>query len=408
MVPEPARAGDQSQCQRVTRQMAIETSPTAGRPHTENTAAAELYRLDAVHRYDILDTPPDGAFDRLTAVAAQVLRAPIAIVSIVDHDRIWFKSHHGLDVEEIARDPGLCASCILQQGPWIVNDARADPRVLANPLVAGEFGLQFYLGIPLRTRDGFNLGTLCVIDFESRTASEEDVAVLTNLAAVVMDELELRLSARNAVSGYQQELMRREQREEHVQALLRELAHRSKNLLAVVQAIARQTAPNSTSIDDYVARLGARVQGLAHTHDLIAAEDWHGVALSDLAARQLAPFFEEETARLRLDGPGVLLSNVAAQNIGLALHELATNAIKHGALGSPQGKIELCWNHTPLGVHITWLERKGPPVKATSRKGFGHLVLTRLTPEALDGSATLAFDPEGFSYQLDIPATHVL
>ena len=154
-----------------------------------------------------------------------------------------------------------------------------------------------------------------MIDFAPRVPSEHDVAVLTNLAGVVMDELELRLSARNAIAGYQNELARREQREEHIQALLRELAHRSKNLLAVVQAIAMQTAPNSQTIQDYVARLAGRVQGLARTHDLIADEDWHGVTMHDLTARQLAPFVEAETRRLHCDGSHLVLKPVAAQNI---------------------------------------------------------------------------------------------
>jgi GAF domain-containing protein len=98
----------------------------------------EAQRLAAVRRYDILDTPPDGAFDRITAIAARLLNVPIAIVSIVDHDRIWFKSRHGVDVPQVDRDPGLCASCILQDSPWIVSDAKADVRALANPLVAGS------------------------------------------------------------------------------------------------------------------------------------------------------------------------------------------------------------------------------------------------------------------------------
>ena len=94
---------------------------------------------------------------------------PVAIVSIVDHDRIWFKSHHGVDVEQISRDPGLCASAILQDDLWVVENAPEDPRTLLNPLVAGEFGLKFYAGAPLKTRDGYNLGTLCILDFEPRT-----------------------------------------------------------------------------------------------------------------------------------------------------------------------------------------------------------------------------------------------
>jgi serine/threonine protein kinase len=159
----------------------------------------EAQRLEAVRRLEILDTPPDGAFDRITALAARLLKAPIAIVSIVDHDRIWFKSHHGVDVEQIDRAPGLCASAILHGEPWVVGDARQDPRTLANPLVASDFGLQFYVGVPLRTKEGFGVGTLCVLDFEPRGASEDDIANLEDLAAVVMTQLELRFESRRAL-----------------------------------------------------------------------------------------------------------------------------------------------------------------------------------------------------------------
>ena len=160
----------------------------------------ERERLEEVVRLDILDTPADGAFDRITALAARLFSVPIAIVSIVDTDRIWFKSHHGLDLEEIPRDPGLCASAIMSEGPWLVEDARADPRALANPLVAGDFGLQFYAGAPLTTRDGHNLGTLCVLDLEPRAMTGPELRTLTDLAALVMSELELRLEIRRAAS----------------------------------------------------------------------------------------------------------------------------------------------------------------------------------------------------------------
>ncbi|MCI4656288.1 protein kinase domain-containing protein [Cryobacterium zhongshanensis] len=156
----------------------------------------EAERMAAVARLDILDTPPDGTFDRITALAARIFDVPIAIVSIVDHDRIWFKSHTGLDLEQIARDPGLCSSAIMQDGPWVIEDARTDARALTNPLVAGGFGLQFYAGVPLRTKDGFNLGTLCVLDFEPRAVTDAELATLEDLAALVMNELELRLEHR--------------------------------------------------------------------------------------------------------------------------------------------------------------------------------------------------------------------
>lgn len=169
-------------------------------PSTNLTSQDEAERLAAVRRYDVLDTPPDGAFERITALAARLFGVPISIVSIVDTDRIWFKSHHGLDIEEIGREPGLCASAILQSKPWLVTDARADPRALANPLVAGELGLRFYAGVPLTTHDGHNLGTLCVIDNQPREMSDGELETLRDLATLVMDELELRLSARRTVS----------------------------------------------------------------------------------------------------------------------------------------------------------------------------------------------------------------
>ncbi len=156
----------------------------------------EEARLEAVRRYDVLDTPPDGAFDRITAIAARVFGVPISIVSIVDHDRIWFKSHHGIDVEQIDREPGLCASAICHAEPWIVTDASVDVRTIDNPLVAGELGLRFYFAVPLRTADGYNLGTLNVIDVEPREVTPEEIETLEDLAAIVVDELEMRLAVR--------------------------------------------------------------------------------------------------------------------------------------------------------------------------------------------------------------------
>jgi len=156
----------------------------------------EVGRMKAVDRYQILDTPSDGAFDRITALAARIFAVPIAIVSVVDHDRIWFKSHHGVEIRQVERDPGLCASAILQDEPWIIQDATSDARALSNPLVANGFGLQFYAGVPLRTRDGYNLGTICVMDRQPRTFSPQDIRSLEDLAAIVMNDLELRLESR--------------------------------------------------------------------------------------------------------------------------------------------------------------------------------------------------------------------
>lgn len=163
-------------------------------------ATDEAERLAAVKRYDILDTPADGTFDRLTALASELFDVPIALVTIVDQDRIWFKSRHGLsEVSEIGRDPGLCASAIFSDSPYVIEAAKTDPRTLANPLVAGSFGLQFYAATALRTAEGYGLGTLCLIDKEPRVFSPRQADILQRLGEVVMDEMELRLAARRAL-----------------------------------------------------------------------------------------------------------------------------------------------------------------------------------------------------------------
>ena len=164
----------------------------------------EQKRVETLKRYNILDTPPDGAFDRITKLAATIFKVPIAIISLVDTDRIWFKSHYGLSINQIDRDPGLCASAILSGDVYVVADARNDPRTLTNPLVAGEFGLQFYAAMPLQTDEQHNLGTLCIIDKKPRTLTDEEKDILKQLAQIVMDEMELRLALRNTVTNVKQ------------------------------------------------------------------------------------------------------------------------------------------------------------------------------------------------------------
>ena len=157
----------------------------------------ENLRINSLKKYDILDTPPDGAFDKITALAAKIFNVPIALITIVDTDRIWFKSQFGIDVKQIDKHPGLCASAILSDELYLVEDAKKDPRCLANPLVAGEFGLEFYAAVPLKTRDGYNLGNFVIIDKKKRHLNEDQKEMLSMLADIVMEEMEIRLEARN-------------------------------------------------------------------------------------------------------------------------------------------------------------------------------------------------------------------
>lgn len=156
----------------------------------------EENRLEALRAFELLDTPADGSFDHITALAAHYFNTPISLISLVDQDRIWFKSRHGIDVSEVRAEPGLCASACMQENAYVIENAETDPRSLANTLVTGELGVSFYAAAPLRTRDGYGLGTINIIDFEPRTFNEKDRKALMSFGQIVMNQMELRLSAR--------------------------------------------------------------------------------------------------------------------------------------------------------------------------------------------------------------------
>ena len=159
--------------------------------------ADEEERLASLRRYALLDTPPEAAFDRLTALAARLFGVPLALVTLVDSDRQWFKSCQGsgadgLSLRETCRDSAFCAHTILSDEPVVFEDTRLDPRSAQNPLVTGALGLRFYAGAPLLDEEGRALGALCLLDFQPRVFSAEQRAALTDLAASVISEMDLR------------------------------------------------------------------------------------------------------------------------------------------------------------------------------------------------------------------------
>jgi diguanylate cyclase (GGDEF)-like protein len=241
-------------------------------------------RLAALRRYRVLDTSPEPVFDRTAAVAAQALKAPIALISLVDEARQWFKARVGLPVAETPREHSFCAHALDRTRPLVVTDARADPRFAGNPLVLGEPGIRFYAGAPLRTTDGHVLGTLCVIDRRPRELSADQARLLEDLAAIVMDTLELRLAGLRAID----EIAER-------QRLEGELRH-------VAETDALTGLANRRSLIRALAREFRRAR--RHDHGLAvlifdldrfkAVNDTHGHATGDAVLR--------ETARRALGG----------------------------------------------------------------------------------------------------------
>jgi PAS domain S-box-containing protein len=215
------------------------------------------------------------------------------------------------------------------------------------------------------------------------------------------------------MTGTALDISERKKWEEHTQLLMREITHRSKNLLAVIQAMARQSKIGSKTVADFEARFSGRLQALAASHDLLVQRDWHGVPISELVQSQLGHYLDEHESQIEIAGQKLIVTPEAAQNIGLAVHELSTNAAKYGALSVPQGHVTVRWSCTDADskdarFRMVWTEKGGPAVAPPSHKGFGQVVMEQLAARALQGEASLRFEAQGVSWTLDIPASHVL
>jgi PAS domain S-box-containing protein len=199
--------------------------------------------------------------------------------------------------------------------------------------------------------------------------------------------------------------------EEHLRLLMREISHRSKNLLAIIQAMARQTARHAGSIDDFLNQFNARVQALARSHDLLVQQNWHGAGLHDLLRSQLSPYVDTELSPVTIEGPAVLLKPETAQNLGLALHELAANASKYGALSVPSGRIVVRWAEVSDGkgdgVELTWSESGGPTVGVPAKRGFGSMLIQQNLARSLESEVELKFENDGVSCRIMIPEPHL-
>jgi PAS domain S-box-containing protein len=215
------------------------------------------------------------------------------------------------------------------------------------------------------------------------------------------------------MTGTARDITERKHFEEHTQLLMREITHRSKNLLAVIQAMARQSGVGSRTVADFEARFSGRLQALAASHDLLVQRNWHGVSVAELVRSQLGHYLDDHASQIDILGEKMIVTPEAAQNIGLAVHELSTNAAKYGALSVPQGGISVRWACSGDGADgarfkLVWTERHGPPVERPDHKGFGQLVLEQLAARALRGESVLQFEPDGVRWTLDIPANHIL
>jgi PAS domain S-box-containing protein len=213
-------------------------------------------------------------------------------------------------------------------------------------------------------------------------------------------------------SSIVRDISERKTREKQIEFLIRELSHRSKNLLAVIQAVAAQIALHSNNFDEFRARFAQRLQAISQSQDLLVGHHWQRAAVTDIVGSQLSSFVDIKSSRVEMQGPDLKLTAKAVYSISLALHELATNAVKYGALSVPDGKVTIHWKdrgreNESRRFSMTWRECGGPLVSAPSQTGFGHVVIQHLVAESLNGEVAIDFAARGFSWRLDIPGAYL-
>jgi PAS domain S-box-containing protein len=203
--------------------------------------------------------------------------------------------------------------------------------------------------------------------------------------------------------GISIDLTHKRENERQMHLVMRELTHRSKNLLAVIQAMARQTAARSDNTEDFVESFAARLQAMAASHDLLVSQSWYGADLKELVLAHLAQSIDPGSPQIEIKGDSHSITADAAQNLGLALHELTTNAAKYGALSVLGGKLSVSWTTEDGKIKLVWKESGGPEVVPPKRNGFGKMLLERLVGPALDGDVTIEFAPEGVRCVIEFP-----
>jgi PAS domain S-box-containing protein len=211
----------------------------------------------------------------------------------------------------------------------------------------------------------------------------------------------------SGMAGVIQDVTDRKHAEERQQLLIRELHHRVKNTLATVQAIVGSTARTATSIDDFYQGFVGRIVSLARTHNLLTEDIWQKADLQELVQTELGPYEDEARNRIVVEGPHIELPSEAAVPIGMAIHELTTNAAKHGALSTFGGQVEVRWwidpDSTPPILHFTWTEYGGPRVAAPSRQGFGSRLLQRVLTTQLQAQVNMDFREDGLRFTMVMP-----
>lgn len=318
----------------------------------------------------------------------------------------------GVPREEFSRFPNPRATHVFAptfrgDGPVRSDDILLDERYGKNPpyngMPPGHLPVRSYLAVPVRSRSGEVLGGLFFGHPEPGKFTERHEELMVGVAgqaAIGIDNARLFEAA-------QREIAERRAAETQRELLINELNHRVKNTLATVQSIAAQTLRSGKLASEVRERLDARLMALSEAHNLLTEHNWQGASLKEIVEMALRPHRNETEARFDVDGPRVPLSPKTALAFAMALHELATNATKYGALSNNKGRVNLHWaihrDEEPQILRMVWAERGGPPVHQPSRSGFGTRLIQGGLAAELGGSVSLTYHQAGLLCTIEAP-----
>ena len=320
----------------------------------------EKQRLQEVRRYAILDTPPEAAFERLTRLAARLFNVPIAIINLLDEDRQWFKSCYGLDMRETPREIALCAHAILTDEVLVVTDARQDARFADSPIVTGAEGVRFYAGAPLQSPDGLNIGVFAIMDRVPREMNDAEIATLSDLATLAVDEMELRLAATalrdEAGEERRQATLDLQRREEH----LRSLIENASDIITVVDAdgTMRYQSPSIERVLGYNTGelIGRNAFELIHPEDAGIVQEALRLIFSNPGLAQTAEFrFRHQDGSWRvLESLGKTLPGDSTAGAVINSRDITERKRNEDALQDAKDQLQVVLDTIPGGVK--WID----------------------------------------------------
>ncbi|MGV3523138.1 MAG: GAF domain-containing sensor histidine kinase [Candidatus Sericytochromatia bacterium] len=349
----------------------------------------ENERLNALARYRILDTPPEPHFDHLVQLASHLCGTPMSLITLVDKERVWFKANLGFEASEVSRQLSFCSHTVLDTSPLVINDTNDDPRFVAHPLVSGDPKIRFYAGVPLLTPDGFNLGSLCVIDQQPRELNDFQAFALSSLAEQAMQLLEQRhfslqkQAQMQVIEQQRQQLQDAQLLNQRLLKLLdQELQEPLDDLLGLIQSPEHWGASGRTVPTDWAAPMHHKLEDLAQVMRQLRAwqqlqtgeQRWETTALPlaellQALARRLQPLADSNSSEIQIRVDPELRVQAPLEPLRLILGSLMHNALKRSDYGQISFEAELTESECVLLVRDS-----GPGIPAWLQDVLGNQI----------------------------------